>query len=327
MLIVTGAGSGVNYKLPTGDELKSEIIKNCLNPTRSYFAESQQSHSSYSFENTGDSIGTLMKRFGNVFGQSPSSIDLFLSRTTEINFKVGINILVKQILLYEANSKKFLDFHKRDRKDDWLIYLFNKIITHDTTIDNLQFKLKKLPKIITFNYDRLIEFNFETFLIADFAKNDDDKEKIKKMLREELDIVHVYGKIGNLDWGFNDNVLPYGSALPFEEVNKFEENIKLMYQDRKNIKNKNFKKLFEENKVIVFLGFAFDDFNIETLDLENMDLDKQKRIYGTIFEYNENEKTELSGKLVKIFGNSSGIILKNCNCKEMLRNITREDFN
>lgn len=160
-----------------------------------------------------------------------------------------------------------------DPSDHWLMYLWNSM-TGDK-IPKHKFKSNSI-KIITFNYDRVIEQYFQTVLMKYFGVDSNEATE----LRKHIEIIHVYGALQNLE----DR--PYGKI---DDLSKAAECIKVIPEARKE-NDKEFtraKEIISWAEKICFIGFGFDDLNVHRLGLNSSPLSKLwgKDLNGVHYEH------------------------------------------
>lgn len=144
---------------------------------------------------------------------------------------------------------------------DWIQVIVNKFT-------NSPEKLKKFlelkPKIITFNYDNLLETILINTLITTHKKT---KEQAIKIV-EDLGIIHVYGDIKSF------------SLSKDKVVRNAIDNIK-MVNERKETDTTKIKEYLEKVNTLMFLGFGFDEDNMKLLFTENENLLKPNSLILT----------------------------------------------
>ena len=179
-VLVLGAGASKPYDFPTGIELSSEI-NNQL-----------QGRGHAVFNNLCDVFGfgeNAIRRFREAFYFSgKNSVDAFLEHRTEF-LSIGKAATACVLTRYENPSRLFrYDGH------NWLRYLYNNL---NTSFE--EFGSNKLA-IVTFNYDRVVEYFLFTSLKNTYGKSD---EECRAAL-EKIPIIHLHGQLGGLPWaGFN----------------------------------------------------------------------------------------------------------------------------
>jgi hypothetical protein len=229
--------------------------------------------------------------YKNLLLSSEMSIDAFLEHNpkySEVGRRAIANILLRKerhVELFENWIEKGLDPANKDKH--WYRLLFSKL---NASFD--EFECNKL-KIITFNYDRSLEYFLWESMKAKYSeKNKDDiREKLHK-----IPILHIYGQLGKLpEYDSEGPYVPYDlfrnsgieNALRtylFEASNQ----IVTIHESSENggvnkniITARNF--LLQAVK-IYFLGFGYDKTNMDRLFLvDGANLLKDNAIGGKCF--------------------------------------------
>lgn len=252
-VFVLGAGASKPYGFPLGAELSAEICER--DPHRSLLAVLGPWVAS-------DAISKAdVKRFISAFERSGmSSIDAFLERRAE-HIDLGTLAISALISRNEDPDRPF----NHATKENWYKALWNEMAKGSdnpiTALRNVYF--------ITFNYDRSLE-NF-LFTAIKHAFGTDDAAALGHLKR--LNIIHVYGSLGEFHTELNVplNRWPYRLDPPPDSIGAAARNIRLIPQGRKD--GKEFEKartLFGHAEVICFLGFGFDETNVERLGLADV---------------------------------------------------------
>ena len=192
------------------------------------------------------------------------SIDFFLEHRTEF-MRIGKMAIAAHLIQFENEERL------RDSDGNWYMYLYDRLKSSFDDFDN------NAISFITFNYDRSLEqFLFEA-IRARFDKSSDECGKKLK----NIPIVHLYGQLDSLIWQ-DRNGMPY---VPedglIHRIKGATKNIKLISDERDINKSLEFQKaykLIENAQKIYFLGFGFDETNLERL---NITLMKGKSIRAT----------------------------------------------
>lgn len=247
-LLIVGAGASVPYGYPTGKELRDELCD--PNKLRNL---SHKTHEAGIAE------------FCRVFrAAQKSSIDTFLAQRgddyigkSSLTFGAFGKLAIARRLIECENLKSLL----WPDEDHWLEYLWNLMSADD--LPKSEFANNQL-KIISFNYDRVIEHYLQTVLENHYGVGYAEAAE----LRKSIDIVHVYGNLQDLD------KRPYGvSPVDLAEV---AECIKVIPEARE-ANDESFEKAKEmigwANK-ICFIGFGFDLTNVRRLGITGSPLHK-----------------------------------------------------
>lgn len=274
-VIGAGASKAINPEFGLGIELLNSIISNVNIPPLRDFLKRK----------LGDEI--KLSEFASDLREytensdSPS-IDQFVSEVHEFPefmekresySNIAINSIVHYILKYESSILSQEYYESNFSKKSWINPLVDWMKENDF-FDNP--KNNNYLKIVSFNYDRTIEY----LLLKHFA---DRKKEVYRFIEES--IVHVYGDIGSLDENSINHISLGGvdSDLYIFESNR----IKLLYNARSNddvlinksqhyistLDNPFYKQLFHSNfaeakdQQVCFFGFSFDYLNCVQLNL------------------------------------------------------------
>lgn len=260
-LLILGAGASINYGFPSGLQLKAEI---CLQ-----------------INNKGDIYEDLLRNtdekehvqdfYNNLLLSSEMSIDAFLEHNRKylnIGRRAIANVLIRKERhkeLFDNWINKWLDPTNKDRH--WYQLLFSKL---NSPFE--EFEKNKL-KIITFNYDRSLEYFLLKSMKAKYSEND-PKSVLEKL--KTIPILHMYGKLGNLpEYDSEDSPVPYdlfGSNKESVEywwrkyINKASQKIFTIHQVKEmgDVLTKA-QEYINEAQRIYFLGFGYDKTNMERL--------------------------------------------------------------
>src|ERR1039458_10590252 len=167
-VLILGAGASKPYDYPLGSELKSDIIKSLkimLETNTGWVTE-------LGCDND------LIWDFISKFSASPrTSIDSFLNYQKKEFEKIGKIAIVDAISKCEDKNKFY------PKNDDWYTYLANFLF--DCSFDDIS---NNKIGIITYNYDRSLEFFLNYSLLASYDECDNPEECIAKL--KEIPVVH-----------------------------------------------------------------------------------------------------------------------------------------
>lgn len=274
-VLILGAGASMPFGFPNGLQLKAEICREI---------KKMQGAICRDLELFTDNKKDVKIFCENLLLSSEMSIDAFLYHNPEycsIGQRAIANILLrkeKRVKLFDEWIDKWLDPENKDKH--WYQLLFSKL---DAAFDNFE---ENQLKIITFNYDRSLEYFLLNAMLAKYSKQDPDK--VLGKLRQ-IPILHVYGKLGNLP--------EYDSEPPFVRYDLFadskprdqwagyvyEASQKIVTIHRAEELN-NFSKAREfllEAERIYFLGFGYDMTNMERLFIDRIG-DANRNLLKTI---------------------------------------------
>lgn len=194
--------------------------------------------------------------------------------------------------------------------------------------NNLFEKSASSLQIITFNYDRTIEY-----LLSKYFKEKNKENEIKKWIYNN--VFHVYGKVGDLDeleFGFDHSKI--------KALEKYIDKFQTIYQQRnkeigKDIVKSNDVKINDaigesiiaNSNYLAAFGFNFDYFNCRQLGLNNIDsMGGNQKLIANIFPYNDDgfiKRREMSLQIRKM---TKKVDLKFLSCKQFLQFIFKEHF-
>jgi len=269
-LLVLGAGASKPYGFPTGIQLREEIINKLLE----YFENKEELKTLSRYE--------LMKRkaeeFIHIFKESSiESIDLFLSRNREYE-DIGKIAIAICILVHEESS----NFNEDVKEGDWYRLLYKKLTDDLINSDEYSRVNSNLLSIITFNYDRSLEYYFNNSLYNSFS---DLRKDINTMDYFKIPIYHVYGSIGDF------KNIPYGLAKSdrYYPIEYYTKNLKTIYQER-SLNDQKINMIIDNAKRVIFLGFSYLKENL--FILQSTKWNKDKELYGTTVGISRKEEID-----------------------------------
>ena len=248
-VFILGAGASIPYGYPSGEKLREEICHELEDPSHPY---------GRMLKRQGFSEKDILKFRHNFFYSGKSSIDAFLEHNNEF-IDIGKLVIARSLIPHENLDSLF---QKGDNK--WYDYFYNRF---DTSFD--EFDTNKFG-VITFNYDR----SFEQFLFTALKNSYNKSDKECSDLLEKIPIIHVHGKLDDLDWQ-NPDGRPYEVNLESDELLKRSADcIKIIHEDIKDSKSfEDAHKLLDRTEKIYFLGFGYNKKNLERLKISDY-LDK-----------------------------------------------------
>lgn len=305
-VLVLGAGASKPYGYPLGQELVNKIIVDALNPNSLLCRTvGLLSFPDVFFKNLGNDLKTSAR----------PSIDAFLESRTD-HIPLGQLAIAFELLGYEKKET----IHATN---DWYQYLFNKMC------DPNQFESFGAShlSIVTFNYDRSLEFCLFTALKASFQKN--HRECLQNF--EKIPIIHVHGRIGpspveESAWP------PYGSnPIRSADLPSLASQIQIIHQADENTPQfKAARDLLSQAERICFLGFGFHEINLKRLfkgvttlndptqtpNTKTWNLFSGVKIFGHNFDFTESEKRDIQRRLP---GSTCDWGARGQSCEEFLR--------
>lgn len=143
---------------------------------------------------------------------------------------------------------------------------------------------------ITYNYDRSLEQFFFTSL---FRSYEGISEQDCLNIIKEINIIHLHGSLGNLEWQNSKDYKSYDPAFKPQHLKKYASNINIVSDDLdENPEFEIARKIINNGSEIHFLGFGFQEVNLKRLKLT--DLSITHKIAGTAFEIKSAEIQAIS---------------------------------
>lgn len=298
-VFVLGAGASIPYGFPSGAELRVELCG----------IERYQGYEEIMLENF--SPAHIREFANNFLRSSVNSIDSFLARRPEY-VEVGKLAIAMQLCVRENPSK----FENPMLEDNWYSAIWNALIEDVNSLDKLK---GNNVKVITFNYDRSLEYFLFSAIKHTFGASDGEAYSALK----SIPILHFYGSLG--DFGVGGR--PYQVTNDQVALSVAAKGIKIIPEARDDEPNFQTAQdwLFSTCRICI-LGFSFDRLNVNRLGLqkvitESKDIPsapfRRKTVVASTFKMTEAEvvkaKTLMGGEELEWFTNSqmSLITLRN----------------
>ena len=297
-LIIVGAGASKDfcYIFPTGLELIKEINYHFL--TEKKFPIVDISEGVY--------LSALMNDVVRVFGNKENlfkkiknqlwalqldyeyktlrnnltwsvSIDHFIAEALETGKleSEAVDIIKYAIYYLIKGTEQAYSERQVKNNNNWIAELAKKIQIY--SIDDILVNFK----IITFNYDRLIEKYLVEYLYAFLNLTQNQISKLRES------IFHVYSSLGDI------SEVHFGlSNERFEIINNYFRKINLIDErDDREIPLEN----PDQYKAVHFVGFGFDEDNLNKLNLKRF---KTATLSGTVYNLLDNQLKELNEKFI-----------------------------
>lgn len=246
--LIVGSGASVALEYPTGAQLREWIIGgNWISHDLSEGTKRMQQQLSWRL------------RLSLI-----PSIDAFLAEDANVDLRDwGIVCIAGALLPCEAR--------KKEHPPEWLRLVFNAIRGKKSA------ERAHRLKIVTFNYDLSIEyFLFHAFRGA-FKL---DMSQAKAQLDESVEIIHVYGQLGQISELGGDR--EYGSEDYERDITKASKGLKIIGRAPDDEMFKRAHEVIREAEFLAILGFGYDETNVANLKL--VELAKDKHLFSTGWE-------------------------------------------
>lgn len=317
-LLVLGAGASAPYGFPTAHELRKRILSDFALKLRVLM------ELDFPGELEARYIASETDELANKFGFSGiDSIDKFILFNPHLE-RIGKYSIAVTINDYETRSTFREKMEKEKEEEDWYSYLYNELIEEIEHANDLPDSPSfQNLRIITFNFDRSLEYFLYQSLLNSF-ENLDNKSMLE--LIKQIGVHHVFGQIGSLPYYESPLVVNYRDKIKFGQLSEICEQINIVAPENQN--QSKYRELVEWADKIFFLGFGFDMENMEILDMFGA-LDPKKSIYGTAVNLDEKEISKIKTHIIdknesvyKLQGKkivNSNIFLENVDCRMLLR--------
>lgn len=293
-VLVLGAGLSSEYNYPLDKGLRDKIIED-FTWTELSNAEQMITEKIMLLKEMDFTEGEIITFKNDLQRGGFDTIDQFLETRKDDPRMVllGKTAIALALLSYEDESV----FHDGFTDTSFYRFLFNKM-EKDATEETFK---ENAITIITYNYDRSLEFYLWKTLQHRYRINETKANEIMKSLK----IIHIHGNIGNMPWD-DQYILKYGKnsvdVKPavldlarngikiYNEIDDTDDNYKEAHNNIEIAKN------------VVFLGFGFDSINLTRLVNGNC-LDKKRRIIATAYKVSASKRVKIEeitkGKLIQ----------------------------
>jgi len=283
---VLGAGASSSFGFPTGLKLRTDII------SRLRSEPIIQTLKELNF--SADDISN----FRDAFLQSGKvSVDAFLEHRTEY-LEIGKAAIAEALIGHEHPAKPYED------GNNWLMSLYKLM---NAAFD--EFGNNKVS-FVTFNYDRLLEYFLFNSLNHTYGKDQEDC----RMALKNIPIIHLHGRMGFLPWQSNDDTRPYSSTINVDAIKVCMKNIKIIHEDISDGRDKDFenaKRCIKQSERVYFLGFGYDETNMERLGVRDIPPGKA---LGTAYHI----QGAAARKRIKAVAPNIDLVAWNHDCNEFL---------
>lgn len=263
-VLILGAGASASFNFPLGSRLVDDIL--------TFIKSSQYSgHRNRVMGVTSTNIDDLNEFHDTLKYSGKVSIDSFLENHDEF-MNLGKAIITRVLTRYERKDNIFTS---GSESTNWYYYLFDKL---GRTISEIEASLSNL-NVITFNYDRSLEFLLYHALLNSFKL---DAEKCGSMI-STFDIIHFYGLLGELHESNSDG-RKFQNKLSDVELLKCIEGLNIIREGASSGNEiKKAHDCLEKAKRIIILGFGYYQTNLERLNIKKIIHSKADSLSGSAF--------------------------------------------
>lgn len=268
LVLILGAGASKPYGFPLGQTLVSQALKA---PNIGKLRTPLEQHRDITPEQLTTFCGELRASLA-------PSIDAFLETRGEFE-DVGKTLIALLLIQHEEPAQLYHAEHDPDNKQTWYQYLFNLMRT-----DNFAHFAQNRLAIITYNYDRSLEYCLLQALQASYGESEPD---CRQML-SAIPIVYVHGCLGRLRGGPNDS-RDYRPAISQKTLEVATRGIRIVHEvDDNDPQFKRARDLIRDAEHVIFLGFGYYHKNVERLKLPAGE-SRSPRLWGTAHGFTQSE--------------------------------------
>jgi hypothetical protein len=279
-VLVLGAGASMDFGFPSGRELWQQIIGLLGSPESDFFRVLLD-------------LGhrKVLDEFRReLTAARPPSVDVFLDDRREYLDVGKAAIACALIPIEQASTAPLFS----PGIFSWYDYLYHRLT--DGKRDD--FSRNRLS-IVTFNYDRSLEFFLFTTLKSRWRLTDAECAELLKAVQ----IVHIYGPLGDLAELSGGRGLRYGAALDRSAVEHAVSRMQILHEAADNADAViRARKLLLEADAICFLGFGYHPTNLERLGVKDLG---NRSVMGTAYGLLGGEISSV----LRAFGNRDSIDL------------------
>ena len=263
VVLILGAGASSHLGFPLGRSLWTEIIQNTENRDSAAF----RSLLDMGFDEQAVlGFRDRLKKF------LPGTIDEFLAEWRDFR-DIGKAAIAQVIIARE-------DEDKISQPDSNWYFLLAKRIRLDIGRNTFP------PLIVTFNYDLSLDK-----CLLDFFRSTDRHKNIKT-LDDAVTLLHVHGALGQLDVENGPLFRSYGNNLSPKGILEASQGIRVPgeIENDLGIAMVRAQKAIAEAERVIFLGFGYDETNLDNLRIEDW---KHSKFYGTAFNLDRKSRDKL----------------------------------
>lgn len=271
-VLILGAGASCHLGYPLGNDLWKIIVKHLSPikdtmkiPKKESIEENERRKNRDLLIEAGFSEKDINAFYNNLDNYGPITLDEFLENNSR--YRGLAKLAIAQVLIPYEDEDVFI------KQQDWYQKLFEKMKPAVDKVDKFH---ENNVTFMSFNYDRSLEqYLFHKLNLSQIGKKSECEEVMKK-----LKFIHIYGKLGDLPWQSREG-RAYKKTYNKDELLQASKGIMTAHEQPQNLEI--FENVFRSAKRILFLGFGFDRFNLDKLNLLPW-VDGTKSITGTAFE-------------------------------------------
>jgi hypothetical protein len=333
--LILGAGASLNYGLPLGSQLVEKICQllpssdgrymgDEANSLYNYLANDREAVIAWQKISRKDLVYALVEFRSRLIESDPKSIDEFLSRDfSDANplFRLIGKLCIAHVIASCENINAIESgMATNDIPDHWYRYLWQDCLNNGSP--GLEALTEKKLKVISFNYDRSLEYFLGRRIAATYLTppgstlGSATAEKWAgagfQRVEKDFDITHPYGTLGSL------LAVPYGSKNNFKYHGKvIADGIRVIGEERNDGDGFDTAKQWIANaQRVVFLGFSFDATNMERLGLASELAPSYlgeaghviREVYPMTYGFHQNERQRLVNRYFKDFAWDSTLV-------------------
>ena len=221
-----------------------------------------------------------------------NSIDAFLAKQPK--FVESGKLVIASLLCRRESAEAIVNL---TNQDDWYRALWNAL---SDDVSDPDFLARNKLKIVTFNYDRSLEYSLYERIRNSFEVDNIAAQHVLTF----FPILHVYGQLGGLR--FSDK-LPgrfYTPEISYSALKTASDGIQIIPEARDDSPTfQQAREWFEEAERICFLGFGFDRLNVQRLGLQKAFEKMQARgkhrppVFATVYQRTQTEIAAIAESL------------------------------
>lgn len=268
-VLIVGAGASVPYGLPTSLGLMKQV---CDRPERVHLRPEDSPASEWVDMET-DRFAQALRKSGQ------SSIDAFLERRQEFK-DIGLVQIAAKLLPREQEAVQ-----TGIVSQDWIAWLFRRLEEGKSLRSDAL-------SIVTFNYDRLVEFGLAMAHSNSHGSKPDESQQIVGSIKT----VHVYG---SLEAERSLYAIERSRSLPNPyQIVSASKGIRIIEEHRDSAQGRELgtaRELVWGAEQVVFLGFSFNTTNLDRIGIGPTHEEwakRPRRVFATAYKLGERTRRE-----------------------------------